>query len=92
HETTNNEGQEVTVGFPKVVLMIARAIAGTILERDAQNTLHNYELPLTTTQTHQRVAYGKGIAHGNSVMDLAADDEARLEIEALTLELMELDK
>ncbi|WP_122516794.1 ParA family partition ATPase [Pseudomonas viridiflava] len=84
--------QEVTGGTPKAVLMIARAIAGTILERDAQKALLNYELPLTTTQTHQRVAYGKGIAQGNSVMDLAADDEARLEIEALTLELMELDK
>ncbi|MNG05581.1 hypothetical protein D3C84_887780 [compost metagenome] len=72
--------------------MIARAIAGTLLERDAQQALLNYEMPITATQTHQRVAYGKGIAQGNSVMDLPPSDDARLEIEALTAELLELDK
>ena len=84
--------QEVTGGTPKAVLMIARAIAGTILERDTQEALLKYDLPRTTTQTHQRVAYGKGIAQGKSVMDLLPSDEARQEIEELTAELLELDK
>ncbi|MBN4886265.1 AAA family ATPase, partial [Providencia stuartii] len=33
--------QEITGGTPKAVLMIARAIAGTLLERDAQQALLN---------------------------------------------------
>ena len=84
--------QEITGGTPKAVLMVARAIAGTILERETQQALLNYDLPITKAQTIQRVAYGTGILYGKSVMDLPPSDEARLEIETLTLELLELDQ
>lgn len=82
--------QELADGKPAAALMIARAIVGTVIERDAKLALEQFEMPILKTQTHQRQSYVRGIEEGRSVMDLPADDKARQEIEALTLELMEI--
>ena len=82
--------QEIADGKPVAAMMIARAIPNTVIERDAREALEGFELPILKAQTHQRQSYVRGVDSGRSVMDLPADDKARLEIEALTLELMSL--
>lgn len=82
--------QEIADGRPVAAMMIARAIPGTVLERDVRGTLEAYELPILRSQTCQRQSYVGGIEQGRSVMDLPDDNKARLEIEALTAELLEL--
>ncbi|MBA1194857.1 AAA family ATPase [Pseudomonas entomophila] len=84
--------QEVTDGLPKAALMVARAIRNTIIERTATEALHGYELPVLNAKTYQSVSYLNGIAEGRSVFDLPASDGARDDIEAVTLELLEMDK
>ncbi len=82
--------QEVTDGKLKAVIMVARAIAGTVIERTAREAMAGFELPILTTQTHQRVAFVGGVGSGLSVMDLPEDDPARQEIEELTAELLKV--
>jgi len=82
--------QEIADGQPVAAMMVARAVVGTVIERTAREALEAFELPILTTQTHQRQSYLRGIESGLSVMDLPADDKARLEVEALTDELLEL--
>lgn len=84
--------QELADGKPAAALMIARAIPNTVIERDAREALEGFELPILQAQTCQRQSYVRGVDTGRSVMDLAADDKARVEIEALTAELMDLSK
>jgi len=82
--------QEIADGQPAAAVMIARAIPGTVLERTVRATLDEYGLPILNSQTCQRQSYANGIQAGRSVMDLPATDKARLEIEALAAELLEL--
>ena len=82
--------QEIADGRPVAAMMIARAIPGTVLERDVRSTLEAYQLPILRSQTCQRQSYVAGIEQGRSVMDLPEDNKARLEIEAVTAELLEL--
>ncbi|ASN72198.1 hypothetical protein 3S15_13 [uncultured Caudovirales phage] len=82
--------QEIADGLPKAVMMISRAVPGTTLERTAREALEGYELPILASQTCQRQSYVRDIGSGKSVMDLPADDKARIEIEAMTDELLEL--
>ncbi|MOA51801.1 hypothetical protein D3C78_1749910 [compost metagenome] len=63
-----------------------------MLERTVRETLEEHGLPILNSQTSQRQSYASGIGSGLSVMDLAADNKARLEIEAITAELLELCK
>ena len=84
--------QELADGKPAAALMIARAIPNTLIETEARGALEGFELPILKAQTCQRQSYVRGVDSGRSVMDLPADDKGRLEIEALTAELMELSK
>lgn len=84
--------QEIADGAPVAAMMIARAIPGTVIERQAREALEGFDLPILSVQTHQRQSYVRGIDTGRSVMDLPADDKGRLEIEALVDELLELSK
>ncbi|MEC8917789.1 MAG: ParA family partition ATPase [Pseudomonadota bacterium] len=86
------ERQEVTDGKPRAALMVARAIVGSIMERQASEALAGMDLPVLETRTHQRTAYVNTVSSGGSVIDLPASDKARQEIEALTLEIMEFVK
>lgn len=80
----------LTDGPPIAAMMIACAVVGTTLERTAREALEAFELPILTAQTCMRQAYRLEVGNGLSVMDLAADNKARLEIETLTAELLEL--
>ena len=86
------ERQELTGGAPRAVIMVARAIVGTNIERSAKEAMTEFGFPVLKAQTHQRVAYVEGVVKGLSVMDLPKGDPARQEIEAITLELLEADK
>jgi chromosome partitioning protein len=82
--------QEITDGKPMARLLISRAIVGTVIERAARQALEEYEIPILKNQTHQRVAYIETVGQGHSVMNLPASDPARIEIEAITAEIMEI--
>lgn len=82
--------QELADGKPLGAMLVSRAIAGTTLARDVEKALGELELPVLQSRTHQRVAYVNGVSEGRSVMDLRASDDARVEIEALTTEVLEL--
>lgn len=84
------ERQELTDGKLKAVMMVARAVEGTVMEHTARKALEDFELPILNTQTIQRQAYVGGIAEGRSVIDLPAKNPARKEIEALAAEILEL--
>lgn len=86
------ERQELTDGKPKGTIMVARAIAGTVIERTAMAAMEAFEFPIMTAKTHQRVAYAEGVGKGLSAMDLPSSDPMRQEIEAITAELLEFDK
>ena len=71
-------------------MLVARAIVGTLMERDARTALEGFGLPILKTQTHQRQSYVNGIIEGRSVSDLPTRDPARKEIEALADEILEI--
>lgn len=81
--------QQLADGLPKAAMMIARAVAGTTIERTAREALEGFELPILKSQTCQRQSYLRDVDQGRSVMDLPADDKARVEIESVTAELLE---
>lgn len=80
----------LTDGPPIAAMMIACAVVGTTLERTARDALEAFELPILTAQTCMRQAYRLEVGNGLSVMDLAPGNKARVEIETLTAELLEL--
>lgn len=80
----------LTDGPPIAAMMIACAVVGTTLERTAREALEAFELPILAAQTCMRQAYRLEVGNGLSVMDLAPDNKARVEIETLTAELLEL--
>ncbi|HCF4706592.1 ParA family partition ATPase [Pseudomonas aeruginosa] len=82
--------QELADGKPHAALLVARAIWGTRLAREVADALAGLDLPVLEARTHQRVAYVDGVPKGRSVMDLRPNDEARIEIEALTTEVLEI--
>lgn len=82
--------QEIADGKPLARLLISRAIVGTVIERAAREALEEYEIPILKSQTHQRVAYIETVGQGHSVMNLSPNDQARLEIEAITAEILEV--
>lgn len=82
--------QELADGKPLAVTMVARAIEGTIMAREVEGALLELGLPVLAARTHQRQAYVGGVTEGRSVMDLRPSDPARVEIEALTSEVLEV--
>lgn len=81
--------QQLADGLPKAAMMIVRAVPGTTIERTAREALEGFELPILKSQTCQRQSYLRDVDQGRSVMDLPADDKARVEIESVTAELLE---
>lgn len=82
--------QEIADGSPTAALLVSRAIPGTIMGREVDAALEELEVPVLKARTHQRQNYVKGVGQGLSVMDLPADDPARVEIEAVVAELLEM--
>lgn len=84
------ERQELADGRPLAAILVSQAIPGTRLAGEIRAHLKSYELPVLDAQTCKRQAYIKGVAAGESVMDLPANDPARQEIEAVTTEVLAL--
>ena len=84
------ERQELADGRPLAAILVSQAIPGTRLAGEIRAHLKSYELPVLDAQTCKRQAYIKGVAAGESVMDLPANDPARQEIEAVTTAVLAL--
>lgn len=84
------ERQELADGRPLAAILVSQAIPGTRLAGEIRAHLKSYDLPVLDAQTCKRQAYIKGVAAGESVMDLPANDQARQEIEAVTTEVLAL--
>lgn len=82
--------QEMADGKPIAVTLVSQAIPGTVLEGAIREQLASYGLPVLKAQTCKRQAYIKGVALGESVMDLSPNDPARQEIEAVTAEILDI--
>lgn len=84
------ERQALTDGTPEARILVSQAIVNTVMARDVAESLESYELPLMKSRTHIRVAFTEVASTGKSVMDLPPDNEARIEIEAIAREILEI--
>ena len=80
---------EITDGKLRAAFIVSRAIVGTNLSKDIGATLEEYDLPVLSTQIHQRVDYPKTAARGLTVLDQRnVEAEAVKEVNALTDEVL----
>ena len=80
---------EITDGKLRAAFIVSRAIVGTNLSKDIGTTLEEYDLPVLSTQIHQRVDYPKTAARGLTVLDQRnVEAEAVKEVNALTDEVL----
>lgn len=84
------ERQELTDGSPKARILVSQAIVGTVIARDIAESLESYKLPIMTERTHIRVAYTEAASVGKSAMDLPKNHEARVEMEKIAREILEI--
>lgn len=80
--------QAVNNGYPKAAFVINRQIVGTSLGKEVRGVLQEYELPVFTSGTYQRVIYSETIADGQTVL-LSNNTQAKNEIHAIVNELLE---
>ena len=83
--------QSITEGKPRAAFVISRAIKNTKLSGEIGEALEDYELPIFSAFTTQRVSYPTTAAEGRTVFaeGRLADDKAAEEIRAITAELKE---
>lgn len=81
--------QQVTEGRPKTAFVISRMIKNTQVGREIREILEDYELPVFTHFTSQRVAYVTSASLGQSVLDSEPKGEAAQEIQNIARELQE---
>lgn len=73
----------------KVVFVINRKIANTVIGRDVREALANYAVPTLNGAVTQRVIFAEAVAQGRAVYELDPDGPGATEIEAVTTELLE---
>ena len=76
----------------KVVFVINRKIANTIIGRDVREALANYTIPTLTATITQRVIFAEAVAQGRAVYEIDPNGPAAAEIEAVTAELLEVSR
>lgn len=81
--------QQIADGQPKTALLISRQITNTKLGREVRDALNDYEVPIFTAATFQRVLYAETAAKGRTVFDAAPNSEAALEMRKIVEELKE---
>lgn len=59
--------QAVTNGVPKAAFLVSRAIVNTKLGAEVIGALQDYELPVFTARTSQRVVYSESASEGKTV-------------------------
>ena len=81
--------QQVTEGLPKSAVLISRQITNTKLGREVREAINGYEIPTFNFSTCQRVVYAETAAKGGTVLDMAPNSEAAIEIKQIVQELKE---
>lgn len=80
---------EVTSRQLKAAVMVSRAIPGTRLAKDVLSALDDYQLPIFTSRTTQKVDYSHAVGEGKTVMDgRRRKGPAGKEIQAIADEVM----
>ncbi len=74
----------------KAAFVINRKIPNTVIARDVEEALSQYELPVLKSQICQRVTYTETAAQGKTAIETDPDSLAGKEIKALTEEVIAL--
>lgn len=82
--------QEAANGRPKAAAVVSRQIAGTLQAREIGDAIAGTGLPLLESRTGQRVVYPEALQGGITVQLAAPRSKAAQEIEALTIEIINL--
>lgn len=81
--------QEITDGSPKASFVISRIIKGTKLSHEIKDALNEYELPVFSHSTSQKISYPTSASEGGTVYTIN-DSKATHEINKIIDELEEL--
>lgn len=81
---------EITDGKLQAAFVVSRAITGSNLGKEITQTLEGYDLPVLSTQIHQRVDFPGSAITGSTVMEDAPRSEAAKEITELCAEIESL--
>lgn len=73
---------------PAAAFVVSAQVRGTKLAEGMDESLADMGIPLLKARTTRRVAYESAAGMGVTVMDLAGQDKAAEEIEAITTELL----
>lgn len=78
------------MGFKQIdpAFVINRVISNTVIGRDVEETLSQYQIPVMKTILHQRVAYAETASSGTSVIEQDPDSSAGKEIKNLVKEIL----
>ena len=82
--------QAIADGRPAAAFIVSRAIVGTRLGAEIEQTLTEYGLPVLHTAIHQRVDYPSSAAAGKTVFDSDASGKAASEVRELAKEVLTL--
>ena len=82
--------QQITGGRPQACFLINRAIIGTNLAAEVDAALSEYDIPVLSARTHQRIAYAEALAEGSTVVHANQNGKAAAEITAIKNELLDL--
>ena len=80
--------QAINNGFPKAAFILSRVIKNSRLSKEVVGALKEYDIPVLTSGTSQRVDYATSASHGSSVFS-SLGSPAALEMGALTKEIIE---
>ncbi len=81
--------QSVSGGKPKTAFLISKQIVGTVVSREANEIMAQFEFPVFEARTSQRIAYVNSVPEGKTVLHLSSADAkaAQAEIRAIAEEL-----
>lgn len=74
-------------GTPRAAFVVNRKVEGSVLGDDVSAAIASYDLPVLSTQVHQRQSYPRTAVSGLTVLDQRSDRVAAAEIRALVDEL-----
>jgi len=71
----------------KAVFVVSRKIGRTTLSRDIAEALADFELPILTASTTQRIVYADAMTQGKTVLEAQPNGPAAEEIRAILIEI-----
>ena len=81
--------QQVTQGSPKAAFVVSRQIQNTRLAADVASALAEFEFPIFSSRTSNRVIYMESLSQGSTVLDQEPHGAAAVEISAMADELIQ---